>query len=231
MDTRVIDIVRSLLFYLIFYVGSAIMVLLALPFAALGGRPIWWLAHAWSAYHHLCCRYLLGIRVRIEGAFPNEGVIVAMRHESFFEAIDLPMLMDWPTPFPKAELARIPGWGWALERYGVVLVERSGGAATLRTMIARARGFAAAGRPLVIFPEGTRMKTGSRGPLRAGFAGTYKMLGLPVVPVAVDSGRLYHRVWKKAGTITFRVGARIEAGLPRAEIEARVGAAITALMD
>ncbi|MBT0669836.1 1-acyl-sn-glycerol-3-phosphate acyltransferase [Novosphingobium profundi] len=227
MDTRFVDVVRSLLFYLVFYAGSVVLVLLTLPFAVVGGRGLWWLARGWSGFHHLCCRVLLGIKVRVEGEFPQGGVIVAMRHESFFEAIDMPLHMRRPVPFPKAELTRIPGWGWALLRYGAVPVERAGGAATLRTMIAAARGFAAQGRPLVIFPEGTRMKTGAEATLRSGFAGTYKMLALPVVPVAVDSGRLYHRVWKKAGVVTYRVGAAIEPGLPRAEIEARVGKAIT----
>ncbi|TYC91532.1 1-acyl-sn-glycerol-3-phosphate acyltransferase [Novosphingobium sp. BW1] len=227
METRFADVVRSLAFYAIFYPGSAIMVFLALPFAALGGRQIWLLAHSWSAFHRFCCRWLLGIRVEVNGQFPEDGVLVAMRHESFFEAIDLPLLMAWPTPFPKSELLKIPGWGWALGRYGVVAVERAGGAASLRRMIATSRGFAAKGRQLVIFPEGTRMPTGVTAQLRSGFAGTYKMLGLPVVPVAVDSGQLYHRVWKKAGTITYTLGERIEPGLSRAEIEARVTAAIT----
>ncbi|WP_226637532.1 lysophospholipid acyltransferase family protein [Novosphingobium profundi] len=227
METRFADVVRSLAFYAIFYPGSVIMVFLALPFAALGERQIWLLAYSWSAFHRFCCRWLLGIRVEIKGEFPEDGVLVAMRHESFFEAIELPLLTPWPTPFPKSELLKIPGWGWALSRFGVVAVERAGGAASLRRMITTARGFAARGRQLVIFPEGTRMPTGATAQLRSGFAGTYKMLGLPVVPVAVDSGRLYHRVWKKAGTITYTLGERIEPGLPRGEIEARVGAAIT----
>jgi 1-acyl-sn-glycerol-3-phosphate acyltransferase len=96
-------------------------------------------------------------------------------------------------------------------------------------MVSSARGLAAQGRPLAIFPEGTRVKTGERPPLQSGFAGLYQLLGLPVVPVAVDSGRLYHRRWKKPGTITLRVGERIAPGLPRDEVEARVHAAINAL--
>ena len=64
-------------------------------------------------------------------------------------------------------------------------------------MLAEARGFIDSGRPLVIFPEGTRVPHGARPPLQSGFAGLYKLLGLPVVPVAVDSGPLYHRWWKR----------------------------------
>ncbi len=82
---------------------------------------------------------------------------------------------------------------------------------------------------LVIFPEGTRVPHGSAPKLQSGFAALYKALGLPVVPVAVDSGPLYHRRWKRPGTITIAAGEPIPPGLPRAEIEARVHEAINVL--
>ena len=227
--TSPLSIPRSLAFYAVFYIGSVPLVFGAVVAPGLVERALKRMVRAWSGYHRLCARWLLGIRVAIEGTMPNEGVLVAVKHESFFEAIDLPMQMDWPVPFPKIELARIPGWGRAAKRYGIVVVERDQGARALRQMVASARGFAPQDRPLVIFPEGTRVAPGSRAPLQSGFAGLYKLLGLPVVPVAVDSGRLYHRLWKQAGTITFRVGERIEPGLSREEIEARVREAINAL--
>lgn len=229
MRTTLADVIRSVLFYIVFYAGTVVCVCWTLAGAWLGERSMRRAVRSWAQYHRWCCRHLLGIRLRIEGEMPNEGVIVAVKHESFFEAIDIPAQMDWPVPFPKAELANIPGWGRAAKRYGIVVVEREQGARALRKMVADARTFAAQGRPLVIFPEGTRVPVGTQPPLQSGFAGIYKMLGLPVVPVAVDSGQLYHRRWKKPGTITLRVGERIEAGLPRAEVEARVHAEINAL--
>lgn len=223
------DVIRSLAFYLVFYGGTVLYVLAFWPVAMLGDRPARAVVRGWSKFHNRCARWLLGIRVVVQGEMPNDGVLVAMKHESFFEAIDVPALMDWPVPFPKVELARIPGWGRAAKRYGIVAVERDQGARALRKMVAEARAFAAQGRPLVIFPEGTRIPQGQRARLQSGFAGLYKLLNLPVVPVAVDSGRLYHRRWKKPGTITMRVGERIAPGLPRAELEARVTEAINAL--
>ena len=139
------------------------------------------------------------------------------------------MSLDHPVPFGKEELYRIPGWGRAARAYGSVSVARSEGARALRAMLADARRFADSGRPLAIFPEGTRVAHGTRPPLQAGFAGLYKLLDLPVVPVAVDSGPLYHRLWKRPGTITLHFGEPIEPGLPRAQIEARVRDAINAL--
>jgi 1-acyl-sn-glycerol-3-phosphate acyltransferase len=106
---------------------------------------------------------------------------------------------------------------------------RGAGAKGLRAMLAQAQGFVGGGRPLAIFPEGTRIPHGARPPLRSGFAGLYKLLGLPVVPVAIDSGPTYHRWWKRRGTITVRFGETIPPGLPREEIEGRVHAAINVL--
>ena len=96
-------------------------------------------------------------------------------------------------------------------------------------MMTEARKFIGTERPLAIFPEGTRIPHGERPPLRSGFAGLYKLLGLPVVPVAIDSGPLYHRWWKRPGTITVRFCEAIPPGLPRDELEARVHTAINVL--
>ena len=83
---------------------------------------------------------------------------------------------------------------------------------------------------MLIYPEGTRVPVGETPPLKSGFAALYRALGLPVVPIATDSGRLWGRgLVHQPGTITFRVGETIPAGLPRREIEARVHAAINVL--
>lgn len=231
MRTTPADVLRSLAFYVVFYLGSVFFVATAILSTPLGEGALRRIARGWSKYHRLCARVLLGIKVVVEGELPRSGVIVAVKHESFFEAIDLPALLEWPAPFPKSELAEIPGWGRAAKCYGIVIVEREAGAKALRNMVANAREFVAKGRELAIFPEGTRVPSGQRLPLQSGFAGVYKLLKLPVIPVAVNSGRLYHRRWKKPGTITFRVGERIEAGLSRDALEARVQDAINALND
>lgn len=224
------DVLRSLAFYPVFYLGSIPIVLASLAMLPLNLRAFRTVVRSWSAWHRWCARWLLGIKVRIVGKPPVGEAFYALRHESFFEAIDLPRLLLNPGVFAKAELIRIPFWGFAGHRFGLIPVERETGAKALRAMIAAARGFAGTGRPLAIFPEGTRVPPGSRPPLQAGFAGLYKLLGQPVVPVAVDSGRLYHRWWKKAGTITYRFGEPIPTGLKRDEAEARVAAAIQALL-
>ena len=224
-------VLRSLAFYAVFYGASVLFVLVAVLVAMLfphAGRAV---PERWSAFHRACVRHILGIDIRIVGERPSQPVLYALKHESFFEAIDLPTLIDRPVIFAKEELFRILGWGRAALAYGVVPVRRDKGAAALRDMVTAARSFARSGRPLAIFPEGTRVPHGAAAPIRSGFAGLYKLLGLPVVPIAVDSGPPYHRRWKRTGTITYRFGEPIPPGLPREEIEARVLAGINALND
>lgn len=184
---------------------------------------------SWTRYHRFCVNRLLGIEVVVKGELPRKGALIAMKHESFFEALDLAVLFDKPVIFAKAELLRIPLWGRAARTYGVIPVERAQGAKALRAMISQARGHAGDGRVFVIFPEGTRVPHGRKPPPQAGFAALYKLFDLPVVPVAVDSGPLYHRWWKRKGTITVSAGETIPPGLPRPEIEARVHEAINVL--
>lgn len=222
-------VLRNLAFYGVFFVASVLFVSAGAVTLLAGGRGLQAVGAGWSGAHRLAARWCLGIKVVEEGPRPVGPVLYALRHESMFEAIDLPHFLDRPVVFAKEELLRIPGWGPVGARYGLIPVARSKGASGLRAMLAAARGYIATGRPLAIFPEGTRIAHGTRAPLQAGFSGLYKMLNLPVVPVAVNSGPLYHRFWKLPGTITMRLGEPIPAGLAREEIEARVAEAINAL--
>ncbi len=220
---------RSLAFYVLFYGGSVLLV--SASVVAVLARPQWLrgIVGRWGGWHLWCTEKVLGIEVVLDGELPQGPVLIAVKHEAFFEAIDTPRLFTFPAVFAKQELFRIPGWGYSALVYGLIPVAREEGAKTLRQMLALAKERVAQGRPLVIFPEGTRVPVGTRPPLQAGFAGLYKLLKLPVVPIAVDSGRLYHHVVKRRGRITYKVGATIPAGLPREEVEARVHAAINVL--
>lgn len=220
---------RSLVFYVLFYGGSAVLVIASV--VAVAARPAWLapIVGTWGRWHLWCTGNLLGIAVVLEGELPDGPALFAVKHEAFFEAIDTPRLFAHPAVFAKHELFRIPGWGFSALVYGLIPVAREEGAKALRQMLALAKERVEQGRPLVIFPEGTRVPVGTRPPLQAGFAGLYKLLKLPVVPIAVDSGRLYQHVIKRPGQITYRIGKTIPAGLPREEVEARVHAAINAL--
>ncbi|WP_328597907.1 lysophospholipid acyltransferase family protein [Croceibacterium soli] len=223
-------VLRNLLFYAAFYLGSVYFVLASLvAMATVSEERFRKVPNAWSHFHRWCVNRILGIDVRVEGVRPEGQAFFAIKHESFFEAIDLATMLDEPVPYAKEELFRIPGWGRVARAYGGIAVARDAGAKGLRSMLAESRKHIDSGRQLAIFPEGKRVPHGTRPPLRAGFAGLYKLLRLPVVPVAVDSGPVYQRWWKPRGTITIRFGEPIPPGLPREELEARVHAAINEL--
>lgn len=221
---------RSLLFALLFYPGTLGYVLACFPAAAIGTGPLRAVVHGWSAYHHWLARWVLGIRFVIEGKIPDGAYLIAIKHQSMAETIEALRLADTPVVVMKRELTTIPLFGWVTLSYGVIGVDREAGASALREMMVAAKAAIASGRPVVIFPEGTRVPAGETPPLRPGFAGLYRALGLPVVPVALDSGRVWGRGFvKRPGVIRVVVGETIPAGLKRPEIEARVHAAINAL--
>lgn len=222
-------LLRNLAFYLVFYLGSLLITVGAFATTRMNQQLFRSIVHAWSRLQRWSIRHLLGSRVVIEGSRAQTPALYAIRHESFFEAIDACALLELPVVFAKAELFDIPVWGAVARAYGLIPVDREAGARTLMAMMRQAKAAVAEGRPLIIFPEGTRVPHGERRELQSGFAGLYKVLGLPVIPVAVDSGPMYHRWLKTARPITYRFGEPIPPGLPREEIERRVLDAINVL--
>ncbi len=226
-----VSLIRSILFWLLFVIMSSISSIggvIALP---ISHRGTIFFVRIWAQFHRLICRFVLGQKIVVEGEMPDIPVLYVFKHESAFETVEQPMLFRHPAVFAKEELFSIPVWGQAARFYGLIPVDRDGGGKAMRAMLGAAKAALANGRPLVLFAEGTRVPHGEAPPLRPGFAGMYRLLNIPVIPVAVDSGLVFPpRRWVKwSGTITYKVGETIPAGLPREEAEARVWRAINAL--
>ncbi len=228
---RFVTFARSLLFALLFYGATILLLLLGLFGMPFGERFMVPVAQSWAWIHRALTRVVLGQRIVVEGRFPPDARFIVAKHESMFETLDVICLLGDPAIAAKRELTELPVWGRVALAYGIIPVDRKSGASALRAIRAMALAAMGRGRAVVFFPEGTRVAHGSAPPLKSGFAGLYGVLGVPVVPVAVDSGRLSPRngFMKRAGTITYRIGAPVPPGLPRAEAEARVHAAINAL--
>ncbi len=222
---------RSALFALIFYTGTAVAVLTAFLLVPFGDAAVRGQAQRWARFHGWATRTILGIRVRFEGTLPTGPCLFASKHQSMFETIELLRALGGPATVMKRELADIPLFGSIARRQGVIPVDRAGSAKALRRMMRAAADAREAGRSVLIFPEGTRVLPGEQPPLQPGFAGLYKQLRLPVVPIALDSGRVWPResFRKWPGIITIRLGDPIPTGLPRNEVERRVHAAINTL--
>src|ERR1041384_5173984 len=97
--------VRSLLFALIFYGGTVPAVLLSFPISLFGTKAIRWWSRQWARYHRLCARILLGVRTRVEGTPPSGPCLVACKHQSMFETLEMILLLDEPATVLKRELA------------------------------------------------------------------------------------------------------------------------------
>jgi 1-acyl-sn-glycerol-3-phosphate acyltransferase len=165
------------------------------------------------------------------GNLPAGPAIIAAKHQSAFDTVVwltlLPPGRD-PAYVLKQELADIPLWGRLAARGGHIAVDRAAGASALRGMVRAAQGALAAGRPVVIFPEGTRTAPGERVPYQPGVAALAAATGAPVVPVATDSGLYWGRraFQKRPGTIHVEVLPPLPQGLPRPALMAALEAAV-----
>jgi 1-acyl-sn-glycerol-3-phosphate acyltransferase len=222
--------VRNILFLLIFHSVGAVLVAIAVIASWFGQGGVIWGSRNWALWHRWCARVILGVRVQIEGTLNQGQALYVFKHESMFETIETLALFERPVVVMKQELLDMFLWGTAARKHGSIGVDRDAGAKAMRTMLTAARAAKASGRPIVLFPEGTRVPPGESPPLKAGLAGLYKILGLPVVPVALDAGKVWpHGFIKSPGIVRLRIGETIPPGLSRDEIETRVHRAINAL--
>lgn len=223
-------LLRSLFYALIFYPATVLFVVAGMVASALGRSPMLAVVLSWVEFHHWLVEHVLDITIRVEGHIADGPHLLAVKHQSMLETLEMVRLTDLPVIVIKKELSTIPLFGWMTRRYGVIAVERSAGAKALRALVKEGQRAVATGRPVIIYPEGTRVHVGQTPALRSGFAALYRALGLPVIPVAVDSGRLWGRGFiHRSGIVTLKIGEVIPAGLTRGKIEALVHAQINAL--
>jgi 1-acyl-sn-glycerol-3-phosphate acyltransferase len=231
---------RAFVFNLAAFCWTTLVGTLALPLLLLPRRGSIWVGRLWSRGMVALLRHVVGIEHELRGfdRLPQGGAIIAMKHQSAWDAVTLPLVLDDPAIVVKRELVRLPIYGWYMWRSGLAIpIDRRAGASALRRMVARAREAAAAGRPIVIFPQGTRVAPGAHLPYQPGVAALYQELALPLAPVAVNSGLFWGRrsFVKRPGRIVLEVLDPIPPGSPRqrlmAELEARVEAATTALEE
>ncbi len=218
---------RAILFNIVFLLGSLLItssIAIASPFSREMVRSG---SHLWARWFVWCSRVFLGIRLQVRGRVPQEGVIIASKHTSLYETILTLYLFHHPAVVMKAELRKIPIWGFVAERHGSIFVERGKAGAALKAMLRQAKARAAEGRPVFIFPEGTRVPVGTAPPLKAGLYGVYGGLKVPIVPITHNAGEYWTRSGpKRPGTVTVAFLPEVPPGLPREEMEAEVHAAI-----
>ena len=168
----------------------------------------------------LCC----GIRLRVDGALPKGGAIIAAQHQSALDIFLWISVLDKPAMVYKQELAKIPIFGALLSPAGMIPVERGGGAAALRKLVADCTQAAAQGFQVVIFPEGTRTAPGQRASIRAGITALAAGTNAPIIPAATNSGNFWApRAFRKySGTAVLKIFPALSPTLSREDIVAEL---------
>jgi 1-acyl-sn-glycerol-3-phosphate acyltransferase len=231
-------LLRSLLFNLGFYLMTAAMALLGLPVLLLPERLGMAFGRSWAALVLKLLGWCCGLTHELRGAenLPPGPVIIAMKHQSAWDTLAVPVIFGNPAIVLKRELMMIPFYGWYLWKAGMIAIDRKAGAVALRRLVAAAARAAALRRPIVIFPEGTRTAPGTHHPYQPGVAALYRQLELPLVPVAVNSGLYWgrRRFVKRPGRIIMEILPAIPPGGERravmGELEQRIEAATTRLL-
>jgi 1-acyl-sn-glycerol-3-phosphate acyltransferase len=228
---------RGLAFNFAFFAWTAIAGTIGLPFLVAPRATAMRFGRFWAQGVLVLLRVIVGLDHQIRGLdrIPRGGCVVAMKHQSTWDTLILPIVLGDPACVLKRELLFVPLYGWYAARAGSIAIDRKAGASALRRMIAAARSIAADGRPIVIFPEGTRVAPGARLPYQPGVAALYQALGLPLVPAAVNSGYFWGRrsFVKRPGRIVLEFLEPIPPGQPHravmAELEQRIETATAAL--
>ena len=226
---------RSFLVNSLFYLFSVMLVVVVAPILLLPSICVRILARFWGWTTAQILR-LAGIRHRIAGdvAFDRQ-VIYAAKHQSAWETIVLVGFLRMPVTVMKRELLFLPLIGLYFMRAGCIAVNRAHGMKALRAMRKKAVHFRDRGRSMLIFPQGTRVAPGTDHPYEIGVFTIYESTGLPVVPVALNSGHVWPRnSWSRTpGIVDVRFLDPIEPGLSRkafmAELETRIEAGMARL--
>ena len=229
---------RGLAFNVAFFAWTAIAGIIGLPFLIAPRAVTMRFGRFWARIVLVLLRIIVGLDHEIRGLnrIPRGGCIIAMKHQSAWDTLILHVVFGDFAAVVKRELLLVPFYGWYAARAGSIAIDRKAGASALRRMVAAARPIAAQGRPIVIFPEGTRVAPGMRLPYQPGVAALYRALALPLVPAAVDSGYFWERrsFVKRPGRIVLEFLDPIPPGWPRrrvmAELERRIETAATGLL-
>jgi 1-acyl-sn-glycerol-3-phosphate acyltransferase len=210
---------RSILFNIAFYLNTLMWMVLLLPLLAAPHRIYMWGPKAWARSTLWLLEVIVGAKsvYRNREQIPPGGLLVASKHQSAWETLALVPLFDDPTFILKRELMFIPVFGWYLAKARCVPIDRRAGGQALAQMNARAREEAQAGRQILIFPEGTRKAAGAPPAYKFGVVHLYENLGVPCLPIGLNSGLYWPRrkVIRRAGTVQAEILEPIPPGLPR----------------
>nr|WP_149028964.1 lysophospholipid acyltransferase family protein [Serpentinimonas barnesii] len=204
-----------MLFMAITVVPWALAVVLAAPLV--GGARVYRMCAAWLATAVWAGGWILGIRNRVTGweNLPQgrlDAAVLLVKHQSVWETFSMPALMPRPLAFVfKKELLRIPFFGWAMGRMDMIHIDRAQRNRAFAKVVQQGRRLLGQGTWVIMFPEGTRIARGQVGDYKSGGTRLAIQTGVPVIPVAVNSGRCWpaKAFIKRPGVVDISIGPPI----------------------
>lgn len=219
-------VLRSILYNLLFYLNLVVLLLVAFVAMLLPKIAVIRMSQLWGRTSVWLLRVVCGTEVEFRGLerLPKGPLIIAAKHQSTWETFALLRLFDDFTFVVKRELMWIPIFGWCMWRARMIPVDRSAGTQALNDMLARAKQEVQSGRQLVIFPEGTRRAPGAEPRYKFGVAHLYAEIGVPCVPIALNSGLFWPRraFMRLPGTIVVEILDPIPPGLDKTAFMTRL---------
>ena len=215
--------IRNFLFSIIFFTGIIIISIIFLPsfflprkIVLIGGK----LMGYWTG---ICLKFILSVKILIKGEeniIKEDKFFIASSHQSMFETFYLQTIFNAPIFILKKELLQIPIFGWYLKKIGSISIKRNkitkdnlGFFDNISKVVSKSD------RPIIIFPQGTRVLPTERPEFKKGVSRIYEELNISCQPIAINSGY----VWPKNGsklsnkTITISILKPISAGLDKEE--------------
>ena len=195
--------IKSLVFNIFLYIGIILVFIVALPTLILPAKYTLYCGKFLAYYIVLMLRLILNTKVIFHGLENLKKVdkfFIASAHQSMFETFVLQAPLDFPVFILKKELLRIPLFGWYLKKIGSIEIIRGTTTKENLNFFDKIKNtIKKNNRPLLIFPQGTRVKFDDRSPFKKGVSRIYDSLEMPCIPVALNSGK----IWPKNSFIKF----------------------------
>jgi 1-acyl-sn-glycerol-3-phosphate acyltransferase len=215
------EILRSIIFNIVYYPITALLCFLYLPFLLTPRSWFCTMVELYLKIVHILEKAILGLDFEVRGIehLPkDQAYIVAAKHQSSYETLKLHLLFKDPAIVIKRELFKIPIWGWYAKKMQLIGIDRSSRELALKSIVDGTANAAAMKRPIVIFPQGTRVnldQTPQDKPYKAGIMRMQRDSGLLIVPMALNTGLFWGRnaFHKKGGKVIFEFLPPLESGL------------------
>lgn len=205
------------------WIGWTLLLAAAIPFLWAAGTPpvhVRRVTRLWSRGTLGLLSRIVGLKCLVTGTgnVPAEPCLIVCNHQSTWETVAALHLFSDVAIVAKRELLAIPILGWYLKRSPMIIIDREAGPDAIRGMIKQARAAVGDGRSILIFPEGTRTPAGVPVRFRRGVEQLVRRLAIPLLPVAVDSGRYWRQGQpKRAGAVTVSILSPIRSSLAPAD--------------